>query len=572
MKTVRIIFKTHLDIGYTDLAENVRARYLKQYIPNAIKVGRELLGTDTPFVWTVGSWLVSEALAEDDGMVDAAIRDGIIRWHALPFTTHTEIMTEELFEEGLKISRELDLRYNMHTHAAKMTDVPGHTQAMIPKLCKYGIKMLHIGVNAATPKPRVPDSFMWEYGGDRIAVFYHSGGYGGEIELGDNIFIFAHTNDNLGPQSADEIIAIYNEIKKRYPDAYVTVGTLEDIANAVDESSLPTVRDEIGDSWIHGAATDPKKIAEYRATLKYAKENNLAIPRELLLVGEHTCGVCIQKYYPRTEGWYLSEFEETEMDSDRAFLERSWDEQRSYARIAAEKLGFDLQADMECAVPNVKDLEKCEYTSPVSLKWQLFSAEDYRRYKKDYVQIEDEWGEWDFTKKGLYEYDGVILSAKCTASYKSDRGYISELRFSENFEKEHGLPHFFVIEEGDMFEVRMFGKKKSRLPQAIWLAHSALIGNIEVNKLGSWIDPDLALGSPLIMGFDSGVRTGACEFISLDCALIAPRGNHLLEYSFDIKKSNPMFNLYNNIWNTNFPMWWGEDMKFRFFIKKRKDN
>ena len=124
IKNVFLIFKTHLDIGFTDYAENVKEKYLTQYIPNAIATARQLQGTDTPFVWTVGSWLIREALKQDDGTLEQAIRDGLIRWHALPFTTHTEFMTEELLEEGLKISKELDQRFGMETHGAKMTDVP----------------------------------------------------------------------------------------------------------------------------------------------------------------------------------------------------------------------------------------------------------------------------------------------------------------------------------------------------------------------------------------------------------------------------------------------------------------
>lgn len=54
-KEVLIIFKTHLDIGYTDYAGNIVSRYLEEYIPNAIQVGYELKDTDTPFKWTVGS-------------------------------------------------------------------------------------------------------------------------------------------------------------------------------------------------------------------------------------------------------------------------------------------------------------------------------------------------------------------------------------------------------------------------------------------------------------------------------------------------------------------------------------
>ena len=58
VKKVYLIFKTHLDIGFTDYAENVKEKYLTQYIPNAIATARQLQGTDTPFVWTVGSWLI----------------------------------------------------------------------------------------------------------------------------------------------------------------------------------------------------------------------------------------------------------------------------------------------------------------------------------------------------------------------------------------------------------------------------------------------------------------------------------------------------------------------------------
>ena len=48
-KQVLVLFKTHLDVGFTDLAETVTERYLSVYLPNAIRVGNELKDTDTPF-------------------------------------------------------------------------------------------------------------------------------------------------------------------------------------------------------------------------------------------------------------------------------------------------------------------------------------------------------------------------------------------------------------------------------------------------------------------------------------------------------------------------------------------
>lgn len=132
-KEVLVIFKTHLDIGFTDYSARVLEKYLTEYIPRAIKVGYERKDTDTPFVWTVGSWLIWQALKNDsDGSVERAIRDGILSWHALPFTTHTELMNETLFAYGVSLSKRLDARFGKTTVGAKMTDVPGIRSGSFP--------------------------------------------------------------------------------------------------------------------------------------------------------------------------------------------------------------------------------------------------------------------------------------------------------------------------------------------------------------------------------------------------------------------------------------------------------
>ena len=40
----------------------------------------------------------------------------------------------------------------------------------------------------------------------------------------------------------------------------------------------------------------------------------------------------------------------------------------------------------------------------------------------------------------------------------------------------------------------------------------------------------------------------------------------LLNFTNDLPKleHGMHFNLYNNLWGTNFPMWYEEDMRFRF--------
>lgn len=78
IKEVLLVFKTHLDIGFTDYAGSVTEKYLSEYLPNAVKIARAQENTDNKFVWTTGSWLISEALKQDDGTLEAAIKDGLI--------------------------------------------------------------------------------------------------------------------------------------------------------------------------------------------------------------------------------------------------------------------------------------------------------------------------------------------------------------------------------------------------------------------------------------------------------------------------------------------------------------
>lgn len=84
--------------------------------------------------------------------------------HAPPFTTHTELLDEDTFLYGLSIVDELDRIRGRKSVAAKMTDVPGHTKAIVPLLARHGIKLLHIGVNGASAVLDVPECFFVETG------------------------------------------------------------------------------------------------------------------------------------------------------------------------------------------------------------------------------------------------------------------------------------------------------------------------------------------------------------------------------------------------------------------------
>ena len=572
-KDVLVLFKTHLDIGFTDFAGNIVDKYINECIPKAIKVGYELKDTGTPFIWTLGSWMVKEALKRDkNGMVDKAIKDGLIVWHALPFTTHTELMNRELFEIGLDISKKLDEKYNKKTIASKMTDVPGHTIGMVPSLEKFGVKFLHIGVNPATPLPPIPQIFRWECGTSNVIVMYQTD-YGKKDEFDDFVVYFAHTGDNLGPQSANEVIEIYKKIKEEYPDCSIIPATLDDVANRVLKlKNIPTFDKEIGDTWIHGAGTDPQKMSRYRNLLRYIEKNGtdgIDLTDSLLMVPEHTWGKDLKTFFRNDKEYSFDAMERLKDTYEYKDMVKSWEEQREYVASAEKLLG--VKSDYNVEIPDVAGFEKCEEAAAPELEisWQLFDNKDYKNYETTYMRSKPEWAIWDFTKVGLPEYDGGIFSARLLEQYKQNDKQICLYRFDEDVEKTYGLPYFWLETDKDSVVLKWFGKKASRLPQAFWLKFKGLEENWEINKMGQWIKPRNIVGSPLICAVWEGVRNASSIIKPLDSCLVAPFGRNLLKYTIDVPNQDMYFNLYNNIWNTNFPMWYSDDAIFRFEIEKR---
>ncbi|MDD7741020.1 MAG: DUF5054 domain-containing protein [Fusicatenibacter sp.] len=574
-KEVLLIFKTHLDIGFTDYSANIVSKYLNQFIPNAIKVGRELQNTDTPFLWTTGSWLIYQALKQDqDKSVENAVRDHIISWHALPFTTHTELMNPALFQYGLDLSAELDERFGRKTIGAKMTDVPGHTIGMVPLMAKRGIRFLHIGVNPATPVPPVPPVFRWKYGENEVIVMYQ-GDYGAAAEFDDFVIYFAHTNDNCGPQSSKEIVDIYERVQKQYPGWKVRAATLNDAAERLlSVPDLPVLEKEIGDTWIHGAATDPQKLSRYRKLLRSIEKTKNPLPdlsESLLLVPEHTWGMDVKTFFRDEQHFTCCEMEQCA--AERKVIEKSWEEQRQYV-CAAEKL-LRTESDYPVKMPELSGYEPtaCPENLPVEISWQLFDRSDYMRYEKEYIRLTEEnrgWALWDLTKYGIPEYQGGLYDAQVTAAYCKGEKRLYRLNFVPEIEEKHGLPCFYLEIEGNRIDLKWFGKKASRLPQAFWLKIKGFEEQWELHKMGIWVKPEEIVGSPLISAVQDGVRNREVEIDSLDAALVAPFGRRLLCYGEEDLQQDLYFNLYNNIWNTNFPMWYSDDAVFRFEIKKRE--
>ena len=307
----------------------IKKKYIENYIPQAVELAEKLnKNGEKKFIWTTGSWILKEALMRGGSAqrekLKKAIKEGNIVPHAMPFTTHTELLDSDTLDYGLSIVEDIDKIRGRKTTAAKMTDVPGHTKALVPLLAKHGIKLLHIGVNGASALCKVPPCFLWKCGEYEVVVIY-SGDYGGAFksDLVEEVLYFDHTLDNRGTPSPSKIIKKLKKIESEFPGYTAEAGTLDEFADIIWEkrSELPVVTSELGDTWIHGAASDPFKSAALRELMalkrKWLKSGEMkrnsaeytGFTDNLLCIAEHTCGMDMKTYLGDYENYLKKDFE-----------------------------------------------------------------------------------------------------------------------------------------------------------------------------------------------------------------------------------------------------------------------
>jgi hypothetical protein len=399
VRRVLVVFKCHLDVGFTDTQAAVMHKYFSVYFPLAIETVATLRNTGSDrYVWTTGSWLLYEyleqATAEQRRAMEQAITAGDISWHALPFSWQTEMLDRSMIEGALGFSRSLDIRFGRKTIAAKMTDVPGHTRGIIAPLATAGVSLLDIGVNGASTPPDVPDVFLWKStDGSTLPMIYHRHDYGGTVLLPgtQTAFSMEMRGDNAGPHSQEEIRAIYARLRQQFPAATIAAATLSDVAAALApvRDKLPVVTDEIGDTWIYGIPSDPPKVARYREAarlrqqwiaqekLEVGGDVDRALLRRMALSVEHTWGTDTKRYLDH-DHYKPADLNAALGQPGYRTMEASWEEKRD---DLGEGIG-GLPAPMRLAMQQRLEALNVTAPSPVGMRphaaSRVFETAHYR--------------------------------------------------------------------------------------------------------------------------------------------------------------------------------------------------
>lgn len=693
--TIHVVFKTHLDIGFTALARDVVAGYTERYLPRAIELSEELerRGGTARFVWTTGSWLIDHVLrtgapAQRDRL-DAALREGRIRWHALPLTTHTELMDPSLAAFATSLSHDLDARYGRRTIAAKMTDVPGHTVGLVPVLAAAGIEYLHLGVNGASAVPDVPEFFVWRAPDGAEVVVNYARSYGSEgldlaiVPGGADALHLAHTGDNNGPPTAAEVEELFAALAAAHPGARIVASSLDEFARAVlaQRDALPVLTDEIGDTWIHGAGADPlltaglgvlqrlraRWLAQGALDPASAEHHDLGVA--LLRIVEHTWGEDLKTHLPDYAHYAKTDFRAARARDvvdpsanpvdTRAYdwawaehpsqhpltysgFERSWAEQRAHldtalAALAPERaaearaalaelrpatggapepdaeravavgeevrLGrFTVRFGADGAITSLRDAEGVVWADeehPLgAFRHQTFDERDEQRWLRQYCRDLDRQGFWavpDQTSPGLAIADTLPARATApdvralrigTAADGSGTATV-ELTLPSELVAETGAPARIRIEyrfptAGGPIRIQLdvCGREASRLPEASWFGFrpTPAAGATDapaddawtMRKLGARVDPRrvVSRGNRTLHAATALDRDGShpVRLRTIDAPLVAVGAPALLRFDDEIPDPADGFavNLHNNVWGTNFRMWFDDDLRYRF--------
>jgi len=368
VQEIVVVFKTHFDIGYTDLATNVLTRYRTTFVDGAMKVidQSQSLPPDQQFVWTIPGWPLKEMLwpgqtPERREEILGAFKAGRLVVHALPFNTQTETLGLEDLVRGMTFSADLCRENGLSLpRAAKMTDVPEHTWILPTLLRHAGVNFLQIGCNGGSAPMRVPLLFWWVGpDGSRLLTCY-SPRYGTELIPPDDWpyhtwLALIVAGDNHGPPTAAEVDNLLKQAARELPGVKIKFGRLENFYDAViaEKDKIPVVRGDMPDSWIHGFESMPveTKLAWQVHPQESAagvldtelRAAGLKTPplapvlakayEESLLYSEHTFGFDSAK----AGGWrYGDDWKQARAEGKYALFERSFEDKRNYIRTAAD--------------------------------------------------------------------------------------------------------------------------------------------------------------------------------------------------------------------------------------------
>lgn len=660
IKKIILVFKSHFDIGFTDLAENVIQDYGSGMLRQVIETCRatENMGA-LRYVWTMPAWplryILDHCEPELKPELERLIQNGQIVWHALPFTSHTDCCAPEEYVRALQYARELSEQFDKpYPIAGKMTDVPGHGMMLPELLSRTGIRFLHLGCNEFATPPDVPRLFFWESPqGGRVLTMYSKGGYGTSLLPPEDWpyqvwMALMHTHDNCGPQSAEIITGLAEKARRAYPDAEIVCGTLDDFCSELEQydlSAVPVINKDLADTWIHGIGSYPKEVSVLRENRKKARalhrtyasrvlQNQPPLPQwnelwdeyfeHTALFEEHTWGADVKTWLGKDRIYDKEDFIKARSTEPYQFMERSWKEQSARMRkasdvlesvsellpvpaapeeslceiiysgnnseIIAETDRYQMRFDSAngCITSvfdkniNAEVMKSRSGKGVFSYRYERAGIEDITEFLRTYGYRFTDWGILDYGRSNYPECDHLTF-APIFDRYEALPDRIRFHFHTEESAEKYGdcrsltLTVCFPKGQGISVELELHDKQASPFIEAgSFIIPLAEESRYLISRPCAEVDPRTQIVHCANHAFycleDKAAAIGRNSRVTVfpkDTPLMSIGSSGLYEYNAEFPENREpelRFNLFNNMWGTNFPQWIEGDFRYRFTI------
>ena len=223
------------------------------------------------------------------------------------------------------------------------------------------------------------------------------------------------------------------------------------------------------------------------------------------------------------------------------------------------------------------------------LTYKLYGHKDYDFWIHNYSRNVQETAFWsisDFCRPLLWKVDDKFR--KGSFPYETEEGSVKlendklriivNLKIDDYFYKNAGAPKkaqlVYTLENSKLTaELRWLDKKANRLTESLMLHFYPNAQNEEVSykKLGKEINPFAVVknGSRNLSAVQE-VDFKNNKIVNCLSPLVSIGKGKILEFDNkfeDISKDGISFILYDNVWGTNFPLWYEDNAYFKFIIE-----
>jgi hypothetical protein len=231
---------------------------------------------------------------------------------------------------------------------------------------------------------------------------------------------------------------------------------------------------------------------------------------------------------------------------------------------------------------------------PLALfSYQTLSKPDFDRFAAAFMTVRPAWADTDLGRPNIGRYGAesrIWLPALTDCRHSSDASghkILAQIKIDDPEKEKSGAVawpekmflEFNLPDAEPVVEIAFswFGKAATRLPEALWLTfqppasdqHGWMMG-----KSGSLVSPFdvVSDGNRAMHAVLDGLHykgpEGMLHIESMDAPAVALGVKHPWYFT----RNQPdlangfHFSLFNNAWGTNYVLWFGEDMRFRFRI------